>query len=242
MPVTADQPGPYAPASAIIGLIERHRNKGLPSPVDADVLGRAGISPSLIPRTMQSLIGLDLITDDGQPSGVLEGLRLAPESEYKQRVAEWLTGAYADALQFVDPATDDEVKIRDAFRSYKPVGQQPRMVTLFGALFAYAGIAPERVRPPAPRARTALPPKPRAANASQPKPRDQRGGAHGQTLDTGLPPALAGMVASLVAEGPEWSAERRDEFFKAFRGLVDFCFPVGAAKAAPAQTTEEKGL
>ncbi len=43
MPVSIDQPVPYAPASALLDLIERHRNKGLPSVVDADVLLRAGI-------------------------------------------------------------------------------------------------------------------------------------------------------------------------------------------------------
>jgi hypothetical protein len=193
---------------------------------------------------MQSMLGLDLITEEGQPTEVLEGLRLAPESEYKQRLAQWLTGAYADALQFVDPATDDEIKIRDAFRSYRPVGQQSRMVTLFGALFAYAGIAPERVRPPAPRAKAApAGAKPRDASADRRRTRGQQGGGgNGQTSIDGLPPALAGMVASLIAEGPEWSAERRDEFIKAFRGLMDFCFPVGAAKAAPTQTAEGNGL
>lgn len=55
MPVTVDQPAPYAPASAILDLIERHRNKGLPAMVDADALGRAGVSDSLIPRTLQAL-------------------------------------------------------------------------------------------------------------------------------------------------------------------------------------------
>lgn len=239
MPVTADQPGPYAPASAVIGLVERHRNKGLPSPVDAEVLGRAGISPSLIPRTMQSLMALDLLTEDGRPSEALEGLRLAPESEYKQRLAEWLTGAYADALQFVDPATDDEIKVRDAFRSYKPVGQQSRMVSLFMALFAYAGIAPDRVRPPAPRTK-AVSPKQRVTTPQNK--REQGGGGITQTPITDLPPALAGMIASLATEGPQWSAERRDEFVKAFRGLMDFCFPPGATNAASVQTEEEKGL
>lgn len=239
MPVTADQPGPYAPASAVIGLIERHRNKGLPSPVDADVLGRAGISPSLIPRTMQTIVGLDLINEDGHPSEILEALRLAPESEYKQRLAQWLTGTYADALQFVDPASDDEVKIRDAFRSYKPVGQQGRMVTLFSALFAYAGIAPERVRPPVPRSKF-VPPKQRLSYTPAQTKREQGGAGAGRVPNTGLPPALEGMITSLAADGPQWSAERRDDFTKAFRGLMDFCFPIGAANDASDKPAEDR--
>jgi Family of unknown function (DUF5343) len=145
MPVTGDTPAPYAPTTAIVGLIERHRQKGLP-PVNDDVLARAGISASLISRTLQAMETLDLIDDQGKPTPTLEGLRLASESEYKQRLADWLRSAYADALSFVDPATDDEIKIRDAFRSYKPTGQQPRMVTLFTGLFAAAGVRPESKR------------------------------------------------------------------------------------------------
>src|SRR5690606_15755196 len=151
MPVTTDQPAPYDPATAILDLIERHRNRGLPPLVDADVLARAGISDSLIPRTLQALKTLDLLTDDGRPSEVFEGIRLAPSGEYQQRLAEWLNAAYADALTFIDPATDDEVAIRDAFRKYIPTGQQSRMVTLFIGLFTAAGVMPPRQKQAAPK-------------------------------------------------------------------------------------------
>ena len=146
MPVIADHTAPYAPATAILSLIERHRNKGLPAPVNAEVLERASISGSLIPRTLQALETLDLIDAEGRPTPILEGIRVAPQAEYQHRLKEWLNGAYADALQFVDPATDSEIKIRDAFRSYRPIGQQSRMVTLFTGLFAAAGIGPEKQR------------------------------------------------------------------------------------------------
>ena len=63
MPVTANSPAPYAPTSAILGLIERHRNKGF-TRLDAEVLGRSGVSDSLISRTLQALQTLDLIDDD----------------------------------------------------------------------------------------------------------------------------------------------------------------------------------
>jgi Family of unknown function (DUF5343) len=95
MPVTSTAPAPYAPASAVIELIRRHRNRGLPTPVNADVLARASISGSLIPRTLQALQTLDLIDDNGTLTAVLEGIRLAPEAEYRQRVADWLRATYA---------------------------------------------------------------------------------------------------------------------------------------------------
>jgi hypothetical protein len=236
MPVTRDQPGPYAPPSAITSLIERHRNKGLPNPIDADVLGRAGIPESLINRTLQSLQTLDLITDDGKPSDTLEGIRLAPEGEYKKRLTEWLNSAYADALGFVDPATDDEVAIRDAFRSYKPVGQQSRMVTLFMGLFAAAGVIPEREKPtPARKASTTSAPKPRAAAA---KPASG-GGQKARDVRTGsLPPALDGLLHSLPPEGAGWTQARRDKFHIAFGAMLDFCFPIVDAEPVTIETED----
>lgn len=244
MAVTRDRPAPYAPASAILSIIERHRSRGLPSPVDGDVLERAGVSVSLIPRTLQALQVLDLIGEDGQLTDTLEAIRLAPEAEYKSRLAEWLTEAYADALAYIDPATATETDVRDAFRKYIPTGQQDRMVSLFMGLFTAAGVMPERQRQVAPRKANGgggmrmvkvINPPPR--QRAQPK-QSLIGGAG--VTPTELPPALAGMVASLAAEGPDWSAERRDQFVAALRGLIDFCFPVGAAKAAPTETATDQ--
>jgi Family of unknown function (DUF5343) len=251
MPVTRDQPAPYAPASAILGLINRHRTKGLPSPVDGEVLVRAGISESLIPRTLSAMQSMDLIDGDGKPSLVLEGIRLAPESEYKQRLKEWLTAAYADALAYVDPSSDDETKIRDAFRSYNPVGQQSRMVTLFVGLFAGAGIAPERqksaprktssakngtIRSPAKAQRKLL------RNDETPG-TDTHGRAHipNQPLSGNqLPPALAGLLASLPAIGSGWPKTDRDRFLQTFGAVLDFCFPINSKREQEAKLKDEK--
>lgn len=227
MPVTPDQPAPYAPSSAIIELVERHRNKGLPTPVDADVLARAGISASLIPRTLQALQTLDLIDADGKPSPVLEGIRLAPEAEYIPRLGEWLAGAYGDALQFVDPATDDETRIRDAFRNYKPVGQQSRMVTLFIGLFKAAGIAPVKAavgstRPKLAAVRT----RPRLINKSSVQPPTQKANT-AISFDGSLPPALTGLLASLPTHGQGWTKAEREAFMATFGVVLDFCFPPG---------------
>jgi hypothetical protein len=234
MPVTPDQPAPYAPASAIMGLIERHRNKGLPSPVDADVLARAGISDSLIPRTLQALNSLGLLTEDGRPSEVLEGLRLAPESNYRQCLAEWLKSAYADALNFVDPATDDEIRIRDAFRSYKPTGQQSRMVTLFVGLFTAAGVIPERQRQPTRQARQSQPAKTKAkvnsvsrgAGPSQQNSSYSESPSLSLASSSGLPPAISGLLVSLPKAGTGWTKERRNAFLTTFGSVMDFCYPI----------------
>jgi hypothetical protein len=144
VPVTANVSAPYAPPSAVLDLIMRHRTRGLPAPVSAEVLSRSGIPESLISRTLQALKTLDLLSDDDKPTATLEGLRLASETEFRDRLAEWLNAAYADILNFVDPAVADETALRDAFRAYSPIGQQNRMVTLFSGLYAAAGIGPEK--------------------------------------------------------------------------------------------------
>ena len=152
MALSTSAPAPYAPAAAILGLLERNRSRGLPTPIDKEVLSRSGISDSLVSRTLQALHALDLIHEDGTHTETFEGLRLAPEGEYKSKMAEWLNAAYADVIQFVDPSKGDEVAVRDALRPYKPFSMQDRMMTLFTGLYGAAGIWPEgaqkaRVRP-----------------------------------------------------------------------------------------------
>lgn len=233
MAVTKERPGPYAPGSVILELLARHRSRGLPSPINAETLQRTGlVSDSLISRTVQSLQTLDLITDAGEPTPVMEGLRRAPESEYQERLTEWLNAAYADVLQFIDPATADETSIRDAFRHYNPVGQQGRMVTLFVTLYAGAGLgigtkgdgagAP-RPRSPTVSRRSAAPARPVAPKAT----------LQGQTTsNTDLPPALSGLLASLPVGGQGWTKELRDKFLATFPVVLDFCIPIIEAPAA----------
>lgn len=206
-------------------VVERHRSKGLPTPIDKEVLGRAGISDSLIPRTLQALQVLDLVGEDGGHTETLEALRLAAEGEYQQQLREWLNAAYADILQFVDPATDSEVKVRDAFRPFNPKGMQDRMVTLFIGLYAAAGVRQEKEKAKpnssAPRSRPVRPTERKSA-AQAPA---------GATPSTGswsnvdLPPAVLGLVKSLPANGEGWSKARRDRFVKTFEAVIDFCFP-----------------
>lgn len=246
MPVTVDQPAPYAPTSAILELIERHRNKGLPPVVDADVLARAGISDSLIPRTLQALKTLDLLTEDGRPSEVFEGIRLTPTAEYQQRMAEWLNAAYADALSYVDPATDDEVAIRDAFRKYIPTGQQGRMVSLFMGLFTAAGVMPQRAKASPPKrsvqANGSAKPKPGLTNTHRAPARPPAGQRPPQyesrppAFAGSLPPAIAGLLATLPPDGGYWTKERRDGFMATLGAVIDYTFKIGEPPKADMET------
>lgn len=238
MSVTKDKAAPYAPASAIIGLIERSRTRGLPTPVTSDVLSRAGISGSLIPRTFQALQVLDLIDETGQPTAIFESIRKAPGGEYKQRLVEWLNGAYADALNFVDPATADDVAARDAFRSYTPIGQQARMVSLFVGLYAAAGVGAEKAS--APRASTSRPKQP-ATSRPPAKPLGIKPAVRKTIVDSSeLPVPLTALLSRLPQEGQGWTQAGRDKFVHTFSTLLDFCFPIIEAELSVMESEGEE--
>jgi len=131
---------PYAPTKAVLDVIDAYRNRPLPSPIDAEVLGRIGVADTIVPRTLQALKLLDLLDERGNPTTALQDLRKAGSDEFQARLADVVRAAYADVFLYRDPATDDVEKVEDAFRSYEPVSMRPRMVRLFLGLCAAAGI------------------------------------------------------------------------------------------------------
>ncbi len=226
MTVTQDKPGPYATTSAILDIISRYRNRGLPFPVNAEVLARAGISESLIPRTLQSLKTLDLINEIGNPTETLEGIRLAPEAEYKKRLEDWLKGTYAGIFAFVDPTKDGSIRIRDAFRGYDPVGQQDRMVALFEGLCTEAGLIEPKSSAPhttaTPRSKASLHPRAQR-NLDSLTGTDKRGT---NINPPGIPAPLTGLLSGLPSQGDGWTADERKKFMTTFEAVLDFCFPI----------------
>jgi len=206
-------------------VINRFR-RGLNSTINAEVLGRIGITESLVPRTLQTLQVLELIDDKGTATTTLEGLRRAPEQEFPVRLTEWLNRVYADVLLYIDPATASKGAILDAFRSYNPVAQQPRMVSLFTGLYAAAGVRKGETtegttvrvvagRKAAVRRLLARPITPIAPTVSLHT-------AH----TTGLPPAISGLLSNLPKSGHGWPKTRRDQFLATFGAVLDFCFPI----------------
>lgn len=224
VPVTPDKPAPYAPASAIIDLIQRYRNRGLPSPVTGEVLMRVGVSESLVSRTLYALQALDLIDEQGAPTKTFEGIRLAPEAEYKQRLSQWLQGAYADVLTFVDPGRDDETKVRDAFRSYQPVGQQSRMITLFLGLLATAGLVSEKrsAQPRRSQTQTARPSNGNSHSSTKVNPNSQKGADVPPPVTPPKPPISDDtydkqLLDKFPAFDPAWNDELKKAWFEGFK-------------------------
>ena len=92
MAVTTASAAPYAPPSAVLEVITRYRNRGLSTPITAEVLARAGVSESLVPRTLQALQILDLVDDKGMPTDTLEGFE---KRRSKSSRRAWLNGSTA---------------------------------------------------------------------------------------------------------------------------------------------------
>ena len=221
MAVSRDNPAPYATTASVVDIINKYRDRGMQTPFTKDVLGRAGVSDSLIPRTLQSLEILDLIREDGMPTETFEAMRLSPTNELQQRMQDWLKAAYADVFLYVDPSVDDEVAIRDAFRTYIPTGQQDRMVSLFIGLCEEAGLREKPEKPAKPRAK---PNARRQTPKSRPKPNKSSTATFaGQSS---IPPALIGLLDSLPKESGHWTQEARDKFYVTFGTVLDFCYEI----------------
>lgn len=236
MALISNSNGPYAPAFTIVTLLKRFRDKGLAFPVTPEVLLRAGVPQSLIRRTLQTLQLLELIDEDGNATEVLKKIRGVPEKEYQATLAAWLKQVYAEVFAFADP-DGDQTQVRDAFRAYLPHAQQERMVTLFLALCAEAGLAPEGKRAEAkPRVRTATPALTTASTIARAV--AARKAAHPAHASTGtLPPELAGLMARLPLNG--WTQETRNKFMKTFESVLDYVIPIITAEQERAHNAGE---
>jgi hypothetical protein len=246
MPLQHDGPAPYGPAAPVIEVVERFRNRGLQTPFTTEVLAKAGVTDSLVGRTLQTMKLLDLVEEDGNPSPALRDYAKAPEDEAKTRFAEMVRGTYAPIFSFADPATDPPARIRDAFRSYEPRGQQDRMVTLFLSLCEYAGIISEvPKRTPGPKPARAGQTKPRATKPPQGRAGSKREPEHGSggrgeaQVPDQLPDAVKGIVRELTVIGPTWDKARRDAFMKVWEAVVDFSYPAREPEEFTPEDMEE---
>jgi uncharacterized protein DUF5343 len=228
MPIRTGEPAPYAPPATILQVVNALRDRGLTTPINADVLLRAGITESLVPRTLRSLVGLELIDGEGRLTPAMEALRRAPSSDFQARLEEHVRAVYSEVFQFTDPAKDDPKRIADAFRVYEPIGQRARMVTLFLGLCEAAGIIPPNMARKSATttsgssARKVLS-APGAAGRSKP---EKQAPATLAPNAPGLPPALGGFLASIPTDGAGWTRAERDRWLELFGAVLDYAIPI----------------
>lgn len=208
-------------------IIQGFRDRGLQTPFTLDVLSRAGVSESLGPRTLQSLKLLDLIDADGHPTQQFTDLAKAPQAEFEERLGAILHAVYQDVFKFVNLDEDDYQRVRDAFRHYKPRGQQERMVTLFLHLCGEARLINEIPKPPrSSKTGKAAPSRPRSQPRERVKPPASTGSVapppKAETEFTPSPapssgqhPLIRGLIQSLPEAGSEWPERARNAWVKA---------------------------
>jgi hypothetical protein len=139
---------PYAPILNVVEFIHTVRDRDMPQPVTPATLQAIGIPEGNAPRTLQALKFLHVLQEDGFYDAAAQRLKLAGTDEYPEILAELVRDAYQLVFKVVDPASDPEYRIADAFRQYQPDGQRSRMVTLFMGLCAEAGIVTRAGRAP----------------------------------------------------------------------------------------------
>jgi hypothetical protein len=131
---------PYAAPSNIQGFLARARSRNLPDIITTEFLRVAGIPEVVFGRVMQALRFLKLVTEDDCPTDTLVALSGATDTQYREILEKVVRDAYRREFQIIDPATDNQPKIIDAFRPFQPRSQTERMVMLFLGLCREAGI------------------------------------------------------------------------------------------------------
>lgn len=216
---------PYAPAKAVLSVIERYRDRGLPDSLTTGNLEQVGVPASMAPRSLQALRFLGLIDEGGNRLESFEQLKRAKTGEYPAQLAEIVRAAYLPVFTLVDPATDTDTAVADAFRRYDPMAQRGKMLALFRGLCSAAGIT-EGVR----RARGGAPKKP-TGGALAPRPKATAKKQTPQT-DAPTPERTAdddGMVdirliTAIIQQLPRerrWTSSRRQKWLGAIESAVD---------------------
>lgn len=143
MAVVKEGQAPYAPAPAVLAVLDGYRTKHPQTPFTTDNLQLFGVSNSLAPRTLQALELLDLVDGSGEPTEAMQALREADGEDFPARLGDVVRAAYAEVFRYQDPATEPPERLRGVFRFYRPPSMQDRMLRLFYGLCQAAGIVQE---------------------------------------------------------------------------------------------------
>lgn len=218
---------PYAPAKAVLGVIDRFRATGLPDPLTTGALERVGVSSSMTARTLQALRFLGLIDEGGNGLESFELLRRASTEDFPANLAQIVHAAYLPVFTIVNPATDSEVAVADAFRGYEPAAQREKMLALFRGLCAKAEIMQPsaRAKGGAPKKAVggAIPSKPKPVQPKKPVDPPQAAGTPHQDE----PPSAGVDIRPLTAilqqlpREAHWSRAHRDRWIAALTGALD---------------------
>ena len=217
---------PYASSSAVLDVLNRLRDVGLPNPVTLEGLASVGVPTSMASLTMRALKFLGLIDDEGQHQRRLQDLRLANALDYPVVLSEVVQSAYPEVFEIVDPAKHGFDEVANAFRPYVPQKQRDKMVRLFLGLCEEASLAPEQ---PKRRSRSRGPkPRPRIPDEQARDPHVQHIAAitpQSSTQSNSTKTLMKSFVAELPDNG-KWTSGHRDKWLAAVTSAVDLMISV----------------
>lgn len=223
----AENFAPYAPASTVVEVIQRLRERGLPDPLTQTGLEQIGISGSMASFVLRTLVFLRLIDEGGNLTEAANQLRRATREEYPETLAQTVRTSYESIFRVADPAADDEVRVSDAFRPFEPPNQRDKMVRLFMGLCEEAGIIPRGTV----RQRKSVPPEARvrrergsAVGGNPPPPFVSPPPPPAPPTDK-LHPGLAGLIGDLPVKAIGWPKAERDRWLAAFTNSLDYAYP-----------------
>lgn len=219
---------PYAPTNAVVEVIRRFRDRGLPQPVTKAALEQVGISQGNASRTLQALKFLGLVDEEEKTTDTFARLRQASTEEYPNTLGEVIRSAYHSIFGIVDPAQDALTAIDDAFRGYSPASQRDRMVRLFMGLCHEAGIISEEQLPKrqSQSSRQKQPRKSTSQGTQQPKTTTDRTVPDEEPrLETDDAAAhdyrLVNVLVQQLPKDGKWTDERRTLWVNAMTSAID---------------------
>ncbi|MBI2867451.1 MAG: DUF5343 domain-containing protein [Chloroflexi bacterium] len=223
----------YAPAKAVLDVIKRYRERGLPEPLTLDALEQIGVSNTMTSPCLKALRFLGLIDEGGNRTEVFERLRRASTEEYPQTLAEIVRNAYLPVFSIVDPAQDGDIAIADAFRRYDPANQRNKMIRLFLGLCEEAQIIPPRTgkrrvaaQRPTPRPKPSKP-IPRVTTSQSDKEEPSR---TENEPDAAPDYRLISAVIQQLPRNGKWTSDKRKKWVDTMTAAVDLLFEVTNAE------------
>ncbi|MYI86507.1 MAG: hypothetical protein F4081_06925 [Dehalococcoidia bacterium] len=137
-----DATAPAAGMVNILSVIRRYRLRDFPRRFSPDDLHHVGIPFIDVDRTMHALKLLDLLTPNETPTERFQTIQeVESEEDYHAALEQLLRDVYEPIFELVpDPANASDMKMRSAFREYEPPEERERMLALFRALCAEAGM------------------------------------------------------------------------------------------------------
>jgi hypothetical protein len=215
---------PYTPPSNVVSVLQRLRSRNLPERINTEYLRDAGIPEGTVSRTLFALRFLGLIDEGGLLTESLKSIHTATDEEYRAILSGLIKEAYKEVFSVVDPSQDSQETILNVFRRYTPASQRMRMVIFFLGMCREAGIPTLDV----PKARSMAE---RAAKSEAKKPSTRRASsqetikANRPATQTGINPALEGLIRTLPEPGEALSKERREQWMKMAEATLMFLYP-----------------